>query len=629
MIRYLAAAQPRILQTGAFGVLTHRHGLFVRLIGNLLGYGEIVEFRFLHFSRRLPLTGLIPEWIALAAGLGIAWYFRRSQGRSFGPLKQLGRSTPRKTWMAIGLLMVVSIAGRLAYWGTTPLPEPAVHDEFANLLAAETYAHGRLTNPSPAFWTHFETYHELMVPTYISKYPPGQALFLTLGEIVTGNAFAGVVFSCALMVAGLYWALMGMMPRRWALLGALLACAQVSWTSYWDNSYWGGAVAAFGGCLVVGAAVRLRSRLTALNGGLMALGLWLLAATRPYEGLLLALPVAAFVLVGLVRTRQKDGLAIALLALLLVLGAGMGWLGYDNWRVTGHLSRLPEAEQDRQYQPIPAFFWGKLGTPARTTATTQKNQYLPIGVADYLESRTVKGFAHNSVARVVDIWLFYVGPALTLLPFGLLLYARARKLRWLWATLVVMIVGWEGEIWTHPHYYAPGLVILFALEVFGLRALYVWKRSRRTGAMLVGGSLLGMVIACVLRLFLVPVSGLVNKPGQPGEDDVFRASRQSVLAVLDHIPGDDLVMIHYPPEHNPSYEWVYNGYDIPSQRIIWAHDLDPEDPDKPLICHYRDRHVWLLEPSDTDPWTPQQARDALKPINTATLCGDGTSSDSR
>ena len=79
------------------------------------------------------------------------------------------------------------------------------------------------------------------------------------------------------------------------------------------------------------------------------------------------------------------------------------------------------------------------------------------------------------------------------------------------------------------------------------------------------------------------------------------------------MPGDHLVLIRYRAGHLRSTEWVYNGHDIPSQRIIWAHDLDPEDSDQPLICHYHDRHVWMLEPIDGGAWTPQQAKEALKP----------------
>jgi hypothetical protein len=47
-------------------------------------------------------------------------------------------------------------------------------DDFSFLLAGDTFAHGRLTNPTPAMWTHFETIHITMQPTYQSMYFPGR-----------------------------------------------------------------------------------------------------------------------------------------------------------------------------------------------------------------------------------------------------------------------------------------------------------------------------------------------------------------------------------------------------------------------------------------------------------------------
>jgi len=137
-----------------------------------------------------------------------------------------------------GLFAVVfPVILRLSLLPYFPIPHPYVHDEFSYLLGADTFASGRLTNPPHPLWIHFETFHVNQQPTYATKYPPGQSLFLATGQKLFAHPWYGVLLSVGVMSLCIYWMLRSWLPPPYPLLGSLFGSVQFGVASYRGNTY--------------------------------------------------------------------------------------------------------------------------------------------------------------------------------------------------------------------------------------------------------------------------------------------------------------------------------------------------------------------------------------------------------
>jgi hypothetical protein len=278
------------------------------------------------------------------AELTLALRVQRVQTSWFRTIERSLGWIGRRRWLAITLIGLLALTGSAILSLIGRVPEPHVTDEFSYLLAADTFAHGRLTNPTHPLWVHFESFHIIHQPTYASKYPPAQGLMLAAGQVLGGHPIVGVWISTALACAAICWMLLAWLPAWWAVLGGLLAALHPLILLHWSQHYWGGTVAVIGGALVFGALRRIIRRPRLRDVLLLGVGLAILANSRPYEGLLISLPAAVLLFAWMV-SKNGPALQISISRIMLpiigVLTITGGAMAFYNWRVTGNALRMP------------------------------------------------------------------------------------------------------------------------------------------------------------------------------------------------------------------------------------------------------------------------------------------------
>jgi hypothetical protein len=536
------------------------------------------------------------------------------------------------------------------YGIVTGIREPWVHDEFSYLLGADTFARGRLTNPTPPLPEFFESPHIIVVPSYNSKYPPGQALVLAAGQVLTGRPVAGVWLGCGLFAACLCWMLHAWTSRQWALSITILMAMTLGTSSYWAQSYWGGMLSGAGGALLFGGMRRVLRAPQIWPSVLMTLGVLILANTRPYEGLLASMVAILALGTWCVRNTQSnlsDKLKLCVVPACIVLASGGIFMALYNRAVTGNAGTPPYALHQKQYFPRGPLLFSSPQNPERHPVTRLVEFYQTATISEP-GTRLTSQIAENTANRFLGtlrtpfgiaigrprlqysglfialtlltaVWCFRSQLGILLGVFAAILvelllawYAAAyfgvvallvltawvvticmvsRRHQWTWFAIggsFVVVFGGSVVMWWWPHYSAPVTPLLLAAV-----AITCQRVARRSGVAASGR--VGLVVAALFAVHLlrIAVAYGLPEPVTPTNRSAPVKRRSDIVRRLHRQGGQHLVFVRYDEGVGQDDEWVYNAGDLKSAPVIFAHDLgDGRNPE--LTAAFPERSSWLL-----------------------------------
>jgi len=502
------------------------------------------------------------------------------------------KKSPGRVVLLLGLAAFLYTRG-YSLW--TGVPLPGIHDEMSYWLAADTFAHGRLNNPVHPMWEHFETYHEMMQPSYMSKYPPANGLFLALGQI-GGHPVFGVWLATALSVAALYLMLVRVLPGRMALGGTLLLGYTLINIPYFSNTYMGINVSFLGGCLFYLAVLDL------LQNGFckkapwipLALGLLIMANSRPFEGFIVALPVLTALAVWILYKHRSSifGIFCSAWPGLGVLVAGLVLMGLYNYKATGHILKMPYSAYEEQYTSVPVFLFLPV-RPEIHSSHPEMQKFEDAARSFFLQEKTRK-WPQRFLDRVVGRpkmaapakTYFWIVPLLFVLGVW---YCHSRWAWWSGGLIAWFFFCHSFTTWFNVQYLGVLFPLFFYLILRGTarfldceHAMPGWRKIA-----------CGLLVTAVVLMNFGFYFQMAKRLGNQSSFRKFREHRHQLELALGAQPGGSLVLVDYTPDHDVNQEWVYNQADIDQAPVVWARSMGQER-DREIADYFKNRKLWKL-----------------------------------
>ena len=147
-------------------------------------------------------------------------------------------------------------------------------------------------------------------------------------------------------------------------------------------------------------------------GLLMAAGMGLLVLTRPYEGLLLCLPVAVTLIRWALKGKNRLHTAVLFKRAAVPVGllaATIAWLGYYDHRAFGNSLTLPYKVNRAAYAVAPYYAWQSRRPEPAYRHEALRRFYNGAELKGFSHFETLAGFVGATTLKIAEPFVFFAG----------------------------------------------------------------------------------------------------------------------------------------------------------------------------------------------------------------------------
>lgn len=459
-------------------------------------------------------------------------------------------------------------AGTVAYFiGTVVLRRtPITTDEQSYVFQAWTFIEGMIARPFPPFPEIFKHMMIILDPNvgWLSRYPPGHALWITIG-VLLGDPWFIVAIG-----AGLSTMAIGLAARRaganeYVAMMLMLASPFFLFTHGTLLSHTSGMLAASLLLFCYVSWISTRSVWWAVLAGVSWAWLFL---GRTYTGFLVAIPFGIHALADVYSNRRERQVWTGVFAFAFVAGCGV-------------LLQL-------------TYNWAALGDPLKMTYFYYNpREKLGFGPNHFNHSWKIawNNFKANGV--LMDRWLWGI-------PFGLVAWGVAACLGWArrWTPLCLgsIAVVWGGYLcfyYPGPHEIGPGyyletLPFMILAATFGITRLLIKFKQYGNMWRLVAVAIVVALLAADARFSLAAAKNLRREFSE----------RSGLLAFLAKAPPQSLIFVNELELYVDQSAYDHTDYAIFNPRGLGSDPLvvrSLEGQDKAVMQYFSDRKPYDLD----------------------------------